>query len=105
MSIIVEAKGYDNGIHISGNDTIQFSLRNEDWVAFRVQDKGIFFGNISHGDTHKIVIDGKQVFVKGFRWVWHENHIDRDLREALKSWQGRSFDQLTPISIADGVQL
>ena len=104
MSIIVEAKGYDNGIYINGNDTIQFSTGNENWVAFRVQDKGIYFGNISHGDTHKIELDGKQVFVKGFRWVWREAHIDRDLREALDKW-GRSFDSLTPISIADGVQL
>ena len=104
MSTIVKAKGYDNGIHISGNDTIQFSLGNEDWVAFRVRDRGIYFGNISHGDTHKMELDGKQVFVKGFRWVWSEAHIDRELREALNKW-GRSFDKLTPISIADGIQL
>lgn len=70
MSKIVKGKGgYSIGLaKLSPHDDyVPFSWGGEDYVAFRTT-KSYFYGNVSHGTTHKIEIDGNEVWAHGFRW-------------------------------------
>ena len=95
MSTIVRGhRGYDVGVHIVHSDvgqlsdTYRFSVSNEDYVAFKVNDK-LFFGNISHGKTHEVMISGKKHWVYGTRWICSERSPDERVRSFLPQIKDR----------------